>query len=97
MVRVQVISISTSSICMPLVDGRLSSSIHLSHGLGWGGDAPMVARGSDEILQKGDALSCEPDCYVLGRGGARVENMIWKSDTGPVKLTKTPLHPELAS
>ena len=96
MVRVQVISISASSICMPLVDGRRSAST-LSQGLGWDGDVPRVARGSDQILQKGDVLSCEPGCYVPGRGGARVENMIWKSDTGPVKLTKTPLHPELAS
>jgi len=70
---------------------------HLSHGLGWGGDVPRVASGSDQILQKGDALSCEPGCYVPGRGGARVENMIWISDTGPVELTKTPLNPELAS
>ncbi|MBT4096847.1 MAG: aminopeptidase P family protein, partial [Gemmatimonadetes bacterium] len=70
---------------------------HLSHGLGLGGDVPIVARGSDEILQKGDALSCEPGCYVPGLGGARVENMIWISDTGPVELTQTPLDPELAS
>ncbi|MBT3341829.1 MAG: aminopeptidase P family protein [Gemmatimonadetes bacterium] len=70
---------------------------HLSHGLGLGGDVPRVADGSDEVLQMGDALSCEPGCYVPDLGGARVENMIWISDAGPVELTTTPIDPELGT
>lgn len=70
---------------------------HLSHGLGLGGDVPRVAGGGDDILHTGDALSCEPGCYVPGLGGARVENMIWVSESGPVELTATPIDPELGT
>ncbi|MEE3264001.1 MAG: Xaa-Pro peptidase family protein [Candidatus Latescibacterota bacterium] len=70
---------------------------HLSHGLGLGGDVPRVAADHAEILHVGDALSCEPGCYIPGLGGARVENMIYVGDSGPVELTKTPIDPELAS
>ncbi|HJP29520.1 MAG TPA: Xaa-Pro peptidase family protein [Candidatus Latescibacteria bacterium] len=68
---------------------------HLSHGLGLGGDLPRVARGGEDVLQVGDALSCEPGCYVPGIGGARVENMILVTADGPEELTRTPIDPEL--
>lgn len=68
---------------------------HISHGLGLGGDLPRCARGARDILQVGDALSCEPGCYVPGIGGARVEDMIYVGEDGPEALTRTPLDPEL--
>jgi len=68
---------------------------HISHGLGLGGDGPRCARGASDILQVGDALSCEPGCYVPGIGGARVESMIHVGEAGPEELTTTPIDPEL--
>lgn len=64
---------------------------HLSHGLGLGGDAPRIGREIADVLQVGDALSCEPGVYVPGLGGARVENMIYVGPDGPEALTKCPL------
>ena len=64
---------------------------HLSHGLGLGGDRPRIAADAADILQIGDALSCEPGVYIPGLGGARVENMIYVSEDGPEELTKSPL------
>ncbi|MSS72022.1 MAG: aminopeptidase P family protein [Candidatus Latescibacteria bacterium] len=69
---------------------------HVSHGLGLGGDPPRIARDApDDRLRAGDALSCEPGVYVPGLGGARVENMIYVSESGPEELTKCPLEPPM--
>ena len=70
---------------------------HISHGLGLGGDGPRCARGVSDILQVGDALSCEPGCYVPGIGGARVESMIYVGKHGPEELTTTPIDPVLGT
>jgi Xaa-Pro aminopeptidase len=64
---------------------------HLSHGLGLGGDLPRIARGVDDALRLGDALSCEPGLYIPGIGGARVENMLYIGDSGLETLTRCPL------
>jgi Xaa-Pro aminopeptidase len=64
---------------------------HLSHGLGLGGDRPRIASDDADVLQVGDALSCEPGAYIPGLGGARVENMIYVGEDGPEELTKSPL------
>ncbi|MBT4497556.1 MAG: aminopeptidase P family protein [Gemmatimonadetes bacterium] len=68
---------------------------HLSHGLGLGGDLPRIARGVEDVLQVGDALSCEPGLYIPGIGGARVENMIYIDEGGAESLTKCPLEPAM--
>ncbi|MFH1567501.1 MAG: Xaa-Pro peptidase family protein [Gemmatimonadota bacterium] len=68
---------------------------HVSHGLGLGGDLPRCARGVSDTLEVGDALSCEPGCYVPRLGGARVENMIYVGKGGPEELTRTPMDPQL--
>jgi Xaa-Pro aminopeptidase len=68
---------------------------HLSHGLGLGNDRPGINREGGDVLQAGDALSCEPGIYVPGVGGARVENMIYVSEKGPEELTRCPIVPEL--
>jgi Xaa-Pro aminopeptidase len=66
---------------------------HISHGLGLGGDLPRIAAGREDILQAGDALSCEPGVYIPGAGGARFENMLYITDTGAEELTRSPVDP----
>ena len=66
---------------------------HISHGLGLGGDLPRVAADSDDVLQVGDALSCEPGVYVPGLGGARFENMLLVTENGVEALTQSPDDP----
>jgi Xaa-Pro aminopeptidase len=66
---------------------------HISHGLGLGGDLPRVAADSDDVLQVGDTLSCEPGVYIPGVGGARFENMLWITEDGAVELTQSPADP----
>lgn len=67
---------------------------HISHGLGLGGDLPRVAADSDDTLQEGDALSCEPGVYIPGVGGARFENMLLVTATGVEELTQSPADPQ---
>ncbi len=62
---------------------------HISHGLGLGGDLPRVAVNSEDILQAGDTLSCEPGVYIPGIGGARFENMLYITPNGAEELTKS--------
>ena len=66
---------------------------HISHGLGLGGDLPRIAENSDDVLQVGDALSCEPGLYIPGIGGARFENMLLLTENGIEELTKSPVDP----
>jgi len=66
---------------------------HVSHGLGLGGDLPRVAEGSDDVLQVGDAFSCEPGVYLPGLGGARFENMLLLTEHGIEELTQSPVDP----
>ncbi len=70
---------------------------HISHGLGLGGDLPRVAEGSDDVLQVGDAFSCEPGVYIPGLGGARFENMLLLTETGIEQLTQSPVDPVVGS
>jgi Xaa-Pro aminopeptidase len=66
---------------------------HISHGLGLGGDLPRVNATSDDVLQVGDVLSCEPGVYIPGLGGARFENMLYIGDSGAEELTHAPVNP----
>jgi Xaa-Pro aminopeptidase len=67
---------------------------HISHGLGLGGDLPRVAADAEDILQEGDALSCEPGVYIPGVGGARFENMLYIGAAGAEELTHSPADPQ---
>jgi Xaa-Pro aminopeptidase len=66
---------------------------HVSHGLGLGGDLPRINEGSNDVLQVGDAFSCEPGVYITGIGGARFENMLLLTEHGVEQLTKCPDDP----
>ncbi|MBI3942889.1 MAG: aminopeptidase P family protein [Chloroflexi bacterium] len=68
---------------------------HIGHGLGLGGDLPNITLESQDILQMGDTLSCEPGVYVPGVGGARIENMIYVAAEGATELTQSPAEPVL--
>jgi Xaa-Pro aminopeptidase len=70
---------------------------HISHGLGLGGDLPSVKAESDDILQVGDTLSCEPGVYLPGIGGARFENMLYIGESGAEELTHSPANPPLGA
>jgi Xaa-Pro aminopeptidase len=56
-----------------------------------GGDLPRISSTSDDVIQVGDTLSCEPGVYVPGIGGARVENMLYVTENGAEPLTKLPI------
>jgi Xaa-Pro aminopeptidase len=66
---------------------------HISHGLGLGGDLPRISATSTDVLQVGDALSCEPGVYIPGVGGARFENMLYLGPDGVEELTHSPVDP----
>ncbi len=66
---------------------------HISHGLGLGGDLPWVNATSEDRLQEGDTLSCEPGVYLPGVGGARFENMLHITAAGAEELTHAPINP----
>jgi Xaa-Pro aminopeptidase len=66
---------------------------HISHGLGLGGDLPRVTADSPDVLQVGDAFSCEPGVYIPGIGGARFENMLYLGEGGVEELTQSPVDP----
>lgn len=66
---------------------------HISHGLGLGGDLPLVNDNYDDVLQEGDTLSCEPGVYLPGIGGARFENMLHITANGAEELTHSPVNP----
>ena len=66
---------------------------HISHGLGLGGDLPRISATSDDVLQVGDTLSCEPGVYIPGLGGARFENMLYLGPDGVEELTQSPVDP----
>lgn len=66
---------------------------HISHGLGLGEDVPRIAHGSQDVLESGDTLSCEPGVYLPGIGGARFENMLLIRQHGAEELTQSPVDP----
>jgi Xaa-Pro aminopeptidase len=64
---------------------------HISHGVGLGGSdaGPRIDATSEDILQEGDVISCEPGIYVPGIGGARIEDVVHVTKEGPVPLTRS--------
>jgi Xaa-Pro aminopeptidase len=50
----------------------------LSHGVGLEiHEAPTVSERSDDILQKGNVISCEPGIYLPGQFGIRIEDLVF--------------------
>ena len=51
---------------------------------------PYLVAGNTDPLQIGDAFSVEPGFYVPGRHGARIEDIVVCTETGPMRLNHTP-------
>ncbi len=66
---------------------------HLSHGLGLGDDLPQITAESEDVLEAGDMMSCEPGVYIPQVGGARIENMVHLTERGPESLTHFTMDP----
>jgi Xaa-Pro aminopeptidase len=56
-------------------------------------ELPSVTAESEDILQVGDTLSCEPGVYLPGIGGARFENMRYIDEAGAEELTQARANP----
>jgi len=62
------------------------------HGLGHGvglevHEAPSLSPSSQDILGEGMVFTLEPGIYLPGKGGVRVEDMIYLGPQGPEVLT----------
>ena len=59
----------------------------LGHGIGLEGhEPPYLVEGNDTQLQPGMAFTIEPGLYLPGRFGVRVEDTVYLSDAGAVRL-----------
>jgi Xaa-Pro aminopeptidase len=52
-------------------------------------EAPRIAKGQKDALQPGMVITIEPGVYIPGRGGVRIEDMVWVTQTGYEVLTPT--------
>jgi Xaa-Pro aminopeptidase len=57
------------------------------HGLGHGvgiqiHENPRLAKTYNHVLQAGNVTSLEPGIYLPGKGGIRIENLIWFTEDG---------------
>ncbi|ARY90504.1 MULTISPECIES: M24 family metallopeptidase [Lacticaseibacillus] len=64
----------------------------LGHGLGLGGDQPILNPRSQTILQPGMIVTVEPGAYLPGIGGVRIEDDVMITATGARVLNQTPRH-----
>lgn len=61
----------------------------LGHGLGLGGDQPILNPQSQTVLQPGMVVTIEPGAYLPGIGGVRIEDDVLITDTGAQVLNQT--------
>ena len=62
------------------------------HGLGHGvgmlvHEAPNARPESEDVLEPGNVISCEPGVYLEGRGGVRIEDLVLITDGDPDVLS----------
>ena len=62
----------------------------LGHGLGLDThEAPYMCQGNKMLIKPGFVFSDEPGIYLTGRYGVRIEDQIFVTEQGPVRLTPT--------
>jgi Xaa-Pro aminopeptidase len=61
------------------------------HGIGLEGhEEPYIIAGNREPLREGMAFSVEPGIYLVGRFGARIEDIVVCGPDGPIELNQAP-------
>jgi Xaa-Pro aminopeptidase len=72
-------------------EGYGEAFIHRTgHGIGLEGhEEPYLVAGNDEPLGEGTAFSVEPGIYLVGRYGARIEDIVICGRDGPIPLNTT--------
>ena len=61
----------------------------LGHGIGMGGDMPILNSKSEHMLEEGMIMSIEPGIYISGFGGVRIEDDVAIINGKPVSLNVT--------
>lgn len=61
----------------------------LGHGIGMGGDLPLLNKSGNIVLDNGMIMSCEPGIYLPGVGGVRIEDDVLLKDGKPCPLNHT--------
>lgn len=61
----------------------------LGHGIGMGGDGPILNPRSQTLLENHMVMSCEPGIYVPGLGGVRIEDDIVIKEGKGIPLNRT--------
>lgn len=72
--------------------GQAEAFAHsLGHGVGLAvHEGPRLASASEDMLRPGDVVTVEPGIYYPGRGGIRIEDMVWITETGGRVLSRLP-------